>query len=183
MIEQWRDIPEYEGYYQISNLGRVRSVTRTLIYNTGKCYTIRGKMRRLHKDSHGYLTVTVSKNNKQYRKWVHRLVASSFLPDYREDMVINHIDGCKTNNSLCNLEVCTSKENTDHARRIGLIDDYGEHSALAKLTNKQADEIRNKYKTEIVTYKELAQQYGVCAQTICNIVNLKAYNKYESQNG
>lgn len=179
MIEEWRDIPEYEGFYQVSNLGNVRSVTRTLLYNTGKYYTIRGKIRKQHKDSHGYYTVTVSKNNKQYRKWVHRLVAAAFLQNYIDDMVINHIDGCKSNNCISNLEVCTSKENTDHARRIGLIDDYGEHSVLAKLTNQQADDIRKKYKAGMITYKELADQYSVCPQTICNIVNFKAYNKYE----
>lgn len=182
MKELWRDIKGYEGYYQVSNTGRVRSVTRTLLYNTGKYYMLRGKLLSLPLDSHGYPNLALNRDGISHRVRVHQLVAQAFISGFRPLSIINHIDGNKTNNHLDNLEIVTSKENTAHARRIGLINDYGEKHALSKLTNQEADIIRKRYKDSIITMKELAEEYGVCAQTICNIVHFKAYNNpYESR--
>lgn len=180
MIE-WRDIPGYEGTYQVSNTGLVRSLTRTITYCTGKAYTLKGHLMSLAVDRNGYRTLILRVKNNPKRFWVHRLVAMAFLKDYSDSLVVNHLDGNPLNNCIENLEMCTSKQNMEHARRTGLMDDYGEKSVLSKLTNAQAEEIRKRYKNSIVTYKELAEEFGVCAQTICNIINYKGYfNPYES---
>lgn len=177
MSEIWKDVIGYEGYYQISNLGNVRSLDRTIEYKNGRLYHKKGHIMSCNKDTKGYFTISFTKNNHPKRWWIHRLVAQAFLSDFDESLVVNHIDGVKTNNQVSNLEMVTSQGNTEHARRIGLIDDYGENSARAKLTNIQAQQIRERYAKGNVTMRQLGGDYGVCSQTICNIVNYKEYNR------
>ena len=99
--EQWRDIDGYDGAYQVSDLGRVRSLKF-------------GKVRVLRSQKHrqGYLTVGLSKDGKT--KWflVHRLVSQAFIKNDDDTKIyVNHIDECKQNNRLCNLEWCTVQYN------------------------------------------------------------------------
>ncbi len=103
MYEIFKDIKGYEGLYQVSNLGRVKS------FNRGKERILKPCL-----DRYGYFHVTLSKNGKQKGCTIHRLVATTFIPNPNNLPQINHIDGNKTNNKIENLEWCTAQENVTH---------------------------------------------------------------------
>lgn len=118
--EIWKDIKEYEGYYQISNFGRIKSLSRN---SKNCCGVIRLKEKILlgSPNSHGYVQVLLYKhgNRKQFK--LHRLVATYFIPNIENKIEVNHIDGNKANNKAGNLEWATPSENTIHAHKIGLV--------------------------------------------------------------
>lgn len=123
MKEIWKDIENYEGLYQVSNLGRIKSFPRN--------GTI--KQERILKqtiDNNGYLIVGLHKNNKAKKVCVHWLVANAFIPKKETDEVINHIDGNKLNNTLNNLERCTQSHNVKESIRLGLQIPYNEKPVI-----------------------------------------------------
>ena len=102
--EQWRDIDGYEGRYQVSDLGRVRSRKRG-----------EWKVLRPGKSNKGYLQVGLFRDGKAKNYKIHRLVAQAFIPNDDESKTqINHIDECKQNNRLWNLEYCTPQYNINY---------------------------------------------------------------------
>lgn len=106
IAEIWKDIKGYEGKYQVSNLGRIKSLN----YNrTGK-----EKILKEIKNKHGYLETTLCKNGKRKTLKIHRLVCQAFLEDYSEELEVDHIDTNKENNNLTNLRMCTRKENSNN---------------------------------------------------------------------
>ena len=124
--EIWKDIKNYEGLYQVSNLGRVKSVDRIItmkndVYINNKVRFQKGKILQPHISNHGhYLALTLCKNNKRHTKRVHRLVAETFIPNPDNLPEVNHIDGDKFNNTVKNLEWCTDRQNKDHAKAYDL---------------------------------------------------------------
>lgn len=110
-IEVWKDIPEYEGLYQVSNLGNVRSLDR--VCSRGR--KLKGKVLKAAFCSAGYFGVALSKNGKGKTITIHKLVAYAFLNHkpcgYK--LVVNHIDINRENNNLYNLEIITQRENTN----------------------------------------------------------------------
>lgn len=113
-MEEWRDVKGYEGLYQVSNEGRVKSLERVIIRNDGVTQTIKEKMLKLTIDKDGYLIANISVNGITYKKRVHRLVAQAFIPNPANLPIINHKDECKTNNFVENLEWCTCKYNLNY---------------------------------------------------------------------
>ena len=111
--EVWKDVAGYEGFYQVSNKGNVRSVDRIV---RGRKYG--GRTLRPARDIGGYLYVVLSKNGVTKNKKVHRLVAEAFIPNPESLPQVNHIDEVKDNNNVENLEWCTSKQNNNHGTRI-----------------------------------------------------------------
>lgn len=129
MEEIWKPIPGYEGYYEVSSLGRVRSLDRTTTYwrnGVVQSVTYRGKMLNLNIADDGYVHVMLPLLDTSPRKYryrsVHQLVALTFLPNPDEKIQVNHIDGNKANNSVKNLEWVTQEENMEHAKRTKLWD-------------------------------------------------------------
>lgn len=112
MEEIWKDIEDYDGLYQVSNLGRVK-----------RLIGLRCKEERFIKPLYrkGYHFVFLYRNSKYKTMSIHRLVALSFLINKYDKMEVNHIDGVKTNNCVENLEWSTRSENTRHAFDTGLI--------------------------------------------------------------
>ena len=122
--EVWKEVPGWEGYYEASNLGNIRSVTR--YYNiqhsrTGSTYIkpYVGKVLSPKVGDGGYLYVNLWRDNKGYTRAVHRLVCGAFLGHIPDNLVCNHLDSNRKNNSLSNLEFVTQKENLAHAKRTG----------------------------------------------------------------
>ena len=116
--EEWRPVAGYEGRYFVSNYGRVKS-----FLTMGNCRKVGAEHAHLlkpKKNNCGYLRVALRANGKTTDASVHRLVAAAFIGELTDGMVVNHIDGCKTNNNLSNLEVTTYTGNLEHAIRTGL---------------------------------------------------------------
>ncbi|WP_195964653.1 NUMOD4 domain-containing protein [Clostridium cuniculi] len=115
MNEIWKDIKGYEGIYQVSNFGRVKSLSR---YRRSKnCYAfVSEKIRKLSKDKNGYSIINLNNNGVSKTHKIHRLVMFAFNEkDYFEGAEVNHIDEDKTNNKIDNLEWCTSKYNSEYS--------------------------------------------------------------------
>ncbi len=111
MEEVWIDIKEYEGYYQISNLGRVRSLDRLVKHSDGHERKQFGKILKPIFDVGGYQYIALHKNANGKMFKVHRLVALAFIPNINNKLEINHLDEDKKNNKAENLEWCTRLEN------------------------------------------------------------------------
>lgn len=131
MIQEWKDIEGFEGLYQVSNLGNIKSLERTVIRKNGRPYFAKEKECRCHPDGSGYLMAFLSKDGKLSRFKVHRLVASAFIPNLGNKPQVNHKDGNKKNNSVENLEWVTNSENIAHAYRNGL-----KHCNIKKIREK-----------------------------------------------
>lgn len=106
MKEIWRNVKGYEGLYEVSNLGRIKSIQRS---------GTPGGVRKLNVNKYGYVYVMLSKSNKHKNHTVHRLVGLAFIPSVDGKELINHIDGNKSNNNLKNLEWVNNSENRKHA--------------------------------------------------------------------
>ena len=119
-MEIWKDIKGYEGYYQVSNYGNVKSLDRTVFYKNRRVVKYKGKLLKTICNKYGYLYLRISKNNFIKHKYVSRLVAEAFIKKPFNKNTVNHIDGNKTNNHASNLEWCTQKENIQHAWNVGL---------------------------------------------------------------
>lgn len=114
MKEVWHDIFGYEGMYQVSNLGRVKSLDRYVPCNRGM-RLVAERILKQRVNKFGYSQVVMSKDNNMVLKHVHRLVAEAFIPNTENKEQVNHIDGCKHNNVVSNLEWVTRSENSQHA--------------------------------------------------------------------
>ena len=115
-MEIWKDIAGYEGLYQVSNLGRVKSLERTVRYGRGY-RTIPEKILKTNKKKCDYLKLNLWKEGKAKNHRVHRLVAQSFIHNPDNLPEVNHKDENKENNCVDNLEWCTSKYNCNHGTR------------------------------------------------------------------
>lgn len=121
-MEEWRDIEGYEGYYQVSNIGNVRSLDRTLKGRDGVWYPHKGVKMKPTTNKNGYQYVVLKKDGTFKGFTVHGLVARAFLERDPLRTEINHKDGIKTNNNVSNLEWVTHSENEKHAIKNGLVD-------------------------------------------------------------
>ena len=130
MKEEWRDIEGYEGMYQVSNLGRVRSLDRHVKNWVGK-KLMKGKMISVCNDGRGYLLVNLWKNNKPKNIRTHRLIAKAFIPNPENKPQINHINGDGTDNRIENLEWCTASENIQHAHNTGLASNVNKRKKIS----------------------------------------------------
>ena len=113
MKEIWRDIKGYEGKYQVSNMGRVKSLNYK---NTGK-----ERIMKPHDNGRGYLRVVLCKEGKGKQCRINRLVAQAFLPNPDNLPEVNHIDQCRTNNNVENLEWCTTQYNVEYSQAKAVI--------------------------------------------------------------
>lgn len=115
-IEVWKDIKGYKGLYQVSNLGRIKSLPKPMTNGKGNYYRKERILKPIIQNT-GYLTVTLYKNKKDDIYYIHRLVAETFLKNPDNLPVINHKDENKTNNCVDNLEWCTDEYNLNYGTR------------------------------------------------------------------
>lgn len=162
--EIWKPIKGYEGHYEVSNMGRVRSYKN----NKYGLSTIPKDLKPT-KMKIGYLFVTLSKDGKHKMKKIHRLVAEAFIPNPEGLPCVNHRDEVKTNNTISNLEWCTQKYNLEYSniyeKAIGT--NISQRKIILQLT-KDGDFIR-----EFESIIEAYRQTGVNYQNISACCNGK----------
>lgn len=174
--EIWKDIEGYIGYYQVSNLGRVRSLSRTITthYKDGRGdVTVhrKGRIMKLTPNGEGYLVVQLSKKDIRERFGVHRLVALTFIRNSnpKKFYMVNHIDGNPLNNNVLNLEWTDNRGNQIHAIETGLNKYVGTNSHWSKLTEEQVKFIRENYEYRgKYNFCTLGKMFGVSPRSIQN---------------
>ena len=114
MQEIWKDIEGYEGLYEVSNLGRVRSLDRVVVYSNGRKCLYKGRILKPANNTVGYFFCVLCKNGQKKKKYIHRLVAEAFIPNPDNLPEVNHRDEVKTNNHVENLEWCDGKYNKNY---------------------------------------------------------------------
>jgi hypothetical protein len=170
MEEIWKDVPGYEGQFQASNLGRIKSLKRLGAWVE--------RIRKLHLNKKGnYWEICITDKCGRYFKTmlkVHRMVASAFIPNTEEKPTVNHKDGNRLNNYVENLEWCTQKENMQHAWRTGLISSAkiraGGRSYEKRISDFSVSQMRNEYRPGLFGYKRLAKKYGISKSLVCAII-------------
>ena len=164
--EQWRDVAGYEGRYQISNYGRVKSFQKNQV-----------KILKPHLHTGGYLQVNLG---RQKRFKIHRLVAETFLDNPLHLAEVDHIHGNKMDNYFKNLKWVTLKENKRRAFKNGLYPS-GEKNCRAKLTNEQVRWIRKNYKPYDKKFgqRALVKKFGISPRTLFDVVRGKTYKNIE----
>lgn len=112
--EEWRDIKGYEGLYQISNYARVKRLNKRVRAGFGSYRTVSEKILKPQKSKYGYMRIALTKNNVRKIHFIHRLLYEAFVGKVIDGYELDHIDTDKTNNSLSNLRMVTSKENKNN---------------------------------------------------------------------
>lgn len=162
-MEIWVDIRGFEGIYQVSSLGNIKSFKKV---NGGKILS--------NKNSKGgYLSIILCKGDKRRCTRVHRLVAESFIPNPYKKPQINHIDGNKQNNNVNNLEWATRRENMAHAMTIKpeLTRGINRYNKFIRPKPVQQFSLNGGIISEFPNAKEAAKATGVCARNILQVAN------------
>lgn len=173
MAEIWKDIDGYEGSYQVSNLGRVRSLTRT-VKTRGGTRQIEAREKVVHKMKIGYVGVNLSLSGKNKLFYVHRLVAQAFIDNPTGKPQVNHKDFNRENNNVDNLEWVTYAENNKHAwgkrgrEPSKLCTCVGEEKPNSVLTNEQAKEVV-RLLHDGVSPKKISEKLGASIKAIYKI--------------
>jgi hypothetical protein len=160
-MEIWKDIEGYQGLYQVSNYGRIKSLRNNIFLKQIKTQT-------------GYYGISLCNNGKQINIHTHRLVAEYFCLNDKGKNCVNHIDGNKENNNSSNLEWVTYKENNTHADENLLRDIKGEKHPHSKLNDEMILFIRSNEKN--TPRKELAKLFNVSIRLIGLVQTRKIWN-------
>lgn len=159
--EIWKDIPGYEGLYQVSNLGNIKSLDRYKIIKA----KIKGRILKPGINSQGYYQVVLNKNGRTKHVRINRIVAQVFIKNEKNKKEVNHKDGNKQNNCVDNLEWVTPKENMQHAKINNLINPVKgkEHYKAKKIKQYTKDNIFIK---EYFSVAEASKQTNILRSAI-----------------
>lgn len=170
-VGSWRQVPGFEGYYEVSDLGDVRSLGRWVASPNGGTRFHEGRVLRPGKLRNGYRNVVFRVAGEAKTLYVHRLVALAFLGLCPHDMQVNHINGERNDNRVCNLEYVTPKQNVRHSvettrHRDAVGNPLWRQSTLTPETVRRMRALRAH---NGMTYKALARRYGVSCATVRDI--------------
>lgn len=168
---KWEVIPDYEGKYEISSAGDVRSNAKSKI---GTSRIIKPRLK-----NSGYLFVTLYKAGQRKNFYIHQLVARAFIGERPAKADVNHIDGNKLNNAADNLEYVTRSENMEHARRMGLHNNRGATHYNTRFTEDQIIAIRRAYNLTGTGAEDIAPTFNVAPKTIQDILQYKTWRSVE----
>lgn len=174
-IEIWKDVVGYEGYYEVSNIGRVRSLERVVVDGSTRGY----RLRALCNDGLGYKHVSLSKNRKNRTIKVHRLVAQAFIPNPENKPHIDHINTIRDDNRVENLRWVTPKENSQNKitrKRLEIFNEVNRLTGVAKPSTRKVLEynIDGLFVREWRCVRFIAQTYNVDNSNIYSCCNGKA---------
>lgn len=168
----WRAISEYEGFYEASSDGKVRSINRIVRYKDGSSRKW-PKLELKQGLSNGYKQIFLSKNGKSRAFKVHNIILFAFLGFKSSSMTVNHKDGNKFNNKLSNLEYITMLDNVRHGFKNGLMA-VGSNNNLSKLTDAQVIAIRYLSRSGMKP-TDIATNFKITYQNVWLIVNRKSW--------
>lgn len=175
MDEVWKDIKGYEGYYQISNFGNIRSLDRW-IKDNGTLVFKHGTLLNPVKQSVGYLQIALNIKGTVKKKYIHRLVMEAFNPTDNPELEINHIDENKENNMITNLEWVTHKENINKVSKYIVARENNQKQKLERREawikyrerNIPSKESLEQQLFECKNFVELGRRYGVTDNAVRN---------------
>jgi len=172
-MENWKDIKGYEGLYQISDKGNIKSIDRSVV-RENHFIKLKGQLKQCSINNRGYYSTTLCKNSHYQHFVIHKLVAIAFIPNPDNKEYINHKDGNKLNNSVDNLEWVTMSENNQHAYDIGL--KIGAATGLFGALNPSSKPIYMLSKSgdiikEFPGIHEAARELNLSATNICAAIN------------
>ncbi len=169
--EEWRPITGYEGLYEVSSLGKVRSLDH-VVKNRYSFALRHGRILKQSPDRAGYLQVHLSKKNDVSTEKVHRIVAATFLGlPPTPDAQVNHLDFTKSNNVVNNLEWCSRQVNHRHAVDGGRLDGAISSKRAKKLTSEIVLQIRAANANGEGGSRILARRFNLSAATVQKILN------------
>ena len=167
MMEEWKDVVGFEGYYQISNLGNIRGLDRKVKSSRSKSgfRTVKSRKIKTHIDKYGYVSVRLRKEGKTKAFTIHRLVALAFIPNPNNFPSINHIDENKLNNNVQNLEWCTVRYNNLYNGRQNRI------NLKQQLNNKNSKPVQQyslngELINEFISIRDAARKTGINRSSI-----------------
>lgn len=183
--EGWKDIKGYEGYYQISNRGNVKSLDRVLNqwFKHGRYEDrqIKGQPLATTDNGNGYLIVSLNKNNKRKNHYVHRLVAEHFIGSIPTDYTVNHKDFNRKNNNVDNLEIITQFDNVQHALENGRFEvERNYKKSYENITEETKNKVEKLYK--FMTLNEIAKEVKICRLFVSNILDERGVEKRSGNN-
>ena len=171
--EIWKDIKGYEGLYQVSNLGNVRTVKHISINSKGHSYTVKPRILKLHTYPNGYKDVMLQHQGRHRRYLVHKLVAIAFIPNPNNLPEVNHKDESRDNNCVDNLEWCTRKYNCNYggcierqrkAKQGKKLSEEHKHKISEKLKGRPSPNKGNKFSLESRNKLSLAHKGKTVSQ-------------------
>jgi len=174
--EKWKDILNHEGFYQVSNLGRIKSLNRLAKVRGGSFRKVKSSILRQRKNK-GYCHVDLNYNLVKTTYQVHRIVAISFIPNPKNKLIINHKNFKRDFNYYLNLEWCSYKENTQHAFINNRLNPRkGDNNSNSKLTEKKVLAIRRLHRMN-PNYNRftIASKLNVDESTIRNVISRKHF--------
>lgn len=171
-MTKWKPIPGYEGLYEVSNTGFVRSLDRKIVTSNGQVRRYNGKLFDLNLDKRGYPRVTLSKAGSVTKTFIHRIVALVFIGKCPKGFEVCHNDGDKLNCQEGNLRYDTHKSNLLD-RCIHNTDNKGIRNGKAKLTEKEVRRIRRMAKNN--SPMEIAHTFGLHEKHVIRIVKHKSW--------
>ncbi len=166
----WKPIGDWEGWYEVSDTGQVRSVPRVVLFSDGRKRSYKGQVLSQYEDDFGYRKVTLKKNGKDFRVHVHILVSAAFHGPRPVGFVVRHLDNDHRNNRIKNLKYGTYEENSaDQLRHGTRVRGVKTHNAV--LTNASVKAMR----AARGTITDIAEQFGVSRTTAWNVRNRKRW--------
>lgn len=162
--ETWEPVKHYKGYYEVSDLGRVRSLDRVVLSNE-RTKRILGKVLKPKQHPDKYLFVSLSKGGTTKTAYIHRLVANAFIPNPRGLAEVNHKSGDKRDNAIANLEWVSHQQNVQHAYLNSLTSNMGGKHSFA------VGVIDNQLGREFGTLKEWCDARSINYSTGRNLLN------------
>lgn len=178
-MEIWKDIPDYEGIYQVSNKGNVKSLSRVLIFSDGRVYRFSEKILKISPVGEGkYPTIHLYRDGVRKTLSIHKIVAQVFIPNPENKKTVNHKNGNKFDNRVENLEWMTYQENNNHAICNGLNKGtpYGVLSKLTRLNEDQILELYGNWKSKTqgkFGTKYFADKFNLSENTIRSYIKNK----------